>query len=59
MQQFGPFEIIIVLAIVLMVFGVGKLPEVFGGLGRGIREFKKEVNATDDPVTPSKEQPKA
>ena len=41
----GPTELIIILVIILIVFGVGKLPEVGRGLGKGIREFK---NASKD-----------
>ena len=37
----GPFELIIVLVIVLVIFGVGRLPEIGGALGKGIREFRK------------------
>lgn len=37
----GWTELIIILAIILIVFGVGKLPEVGAGLGKGIREFKQ------------------
>jgi sec-independent protein translocase protein TatA len=47
--KFGPVELILILVIVTMLFGVGKLPEVFGSVGRGIREFRK--NSTD-PVEP-------
>lgn len=39
-------ELLIIAFIVLLVFGVGRLPEVFGGLGKGIKEFRK--NAADD-----------
>ncbi len=39
--KFGPIELILILVIVTMLFGVGKLPEVFGSVGRGIREFRK------------------
>ena len=37
----GPFELIVILFIVLLVFGVGKLPEIGGAMGKGIRAFKK------------------
>ncbi len=37
----GPTELILILVIVIIFFGVGRLPEVFGGLGRGIREFRR------------------
>ena len=33
-------ELILILAIVLLIFGVGKLPEVFKALGSGVREFR-------------------
>lgn len=40
--NFGPVELILILVIVAMLFGVGKLPEVFGAVGKGIKEFRKE-----------------
>ena len=40
----GPLELILILVIVAMLFGVGKLPEVFGSVGKGIREFRKEAS---------------
>ncbi len=39
----GPFELVVILVIVVLIFGVGKLPEVGGALGRGIREFKDNI----------------
>ena len=47
----GP-EIIILLVIVLLVFGPGKLPEVGSAIGRGIREFRDATNGNDRPATP-------
>lgn len=44
--NFGPLELIIILVIVAMLFGVGKLPEVFGAVGKGVREFR--TNAQGD-----------
>ncbi|NLV16091.1 MAG: twin-arginine translocase TatA/TatE family subunit [Syntrophomonadaceae bacterium] len=40
----GPWELILVLAIALIIFGPGKLPEVAKSLGKGINEFKKASN---------------
>ena len=37
----GPWEIALVLVIILIVFGVGKLPQVGGAIGKGLRAFKK------------------
>ncbi len=42
MFNLGAPELLIILVIVAMLFGVGKLPEVFGAVGKGIREFRKE-----------------
>jgi sec-independent protein translocase protein TatA len=39
----GMAELVVILIIVLMVFGVGKLPELGGGLGKAISSFKKSV----------------
>ena len=39
--RIGPWEIALILAIILIVFGVGKLPQVGGAIGKGLRAFKK------------------
>ena len=39
--RFGVWEIVLILAIILIVFGVGKLPQVGSALGKGLRAFKK------------------
>ena len=38
--RFGPMELIIVLVVVLIIFGVGRLPEIGGAMGKAIREFR-------------------
>ncbi len=43
----GPMELIIVLVIVMIIFGVGRLPEVGGAMGKAIREFRK-TQSTDE-----------
>lgn len=40
-KSFGIWEIVLILGIILIVFGVGKLPQVGGAIGKGIRNFKK------------------
>lgn len=49
----GPFELIIILVIILIVFGAGKLPEIGKGLGTGIKNFK---NATKTPEVDKQEE---
>lgn len=39
--RLGPLEIGLILLVVIIIFGVGKLPQVGGAIGRGIREFRK------------------
>lgn len=41
----GPLELGIIALIVVLIFGVGKLGDIGGALGRGIREFRQEVDA--------------
>lgn len=44
MPSIGPTELIIVLVIVVIIFGAGKIGDIGGALGRGIREFKENTN---------------
>jgi sec-independent protein translocase protein TatA len=48
MFGFGMPELIIILVIVLVVFGAGKLPEIGGALGKSIRNFKKSSEGKDE-----------
>jgi sec-independent protein translocase protein TatA len=49
-------EIILILVIVLIIFGAGKLPQIGGALGKGIREFNKARTEDDDRGKNVKEQ---
>ena len=58
---FQPMHLIIILAIALIIFGPGKLPELGAGLGKSIREFKKamsDANKDIDVTAEVKETPK-
>ena len=55
LRGIGPLEIILILVVVMIVFGVGRLPEVGSGLGKGIREFKKQLTNDNDKVDGSSE----
>ncbi len=48
--QVGPTELILVLLIVLIIFGVGKLPEIGGALGKAVRDFRKAQREIDDTI---------
>jgi len=45
--RMGPWEIGLILVIVLVVFGVGKLPQIGGSIGKGIGEFRKAQRGED------------
>jgi sec-independent protein translocase protein TatA len=46
--RLGPFELIIVLVIVVIIFGVGRLPEIGGAVGKAIREFRQATSEPDE-----------
>lgn len=46
----GVTELVIILVVALIIFGPGKLPEIGGALGRGIRDFRKSVDGSDESV---------
>ena len=60
----GTWEIIAIVAVVLLLFGGAKIPELMRGLGKGVKEFKnaqKDVEEAikDEPETPKDEAKKA
>jgi len=63
----GPWEMGLVLVIILIIFGVGKLPQVGGSLGKGLRAFRKgqsgeyeeeEEEAEEEPPKPKRKATK-
>ena len=44
----GPWELLIVLVLVLIVFGAGRLPQVFEQFGKGIKAFRQAQESDDD-----------
>lgn len=54
MPSLGVPELLIILVVVIMVFGPGKLPEVGSALGKGLREFRRaSVSGPDTPTSPA------
>jgi sec-independent protein translocase protein TatA len=49
----GPWEIAILLVIVLLVFGPKRLPEMGRSLGKGMREFKNSITGKEEDETPA------
>ena len=46
----GMPELIIILIIILIIFGAGKLPEIGSGIGKGIKNFKKATHQTQEEI---------
>ena len=56
-MSIGPWQIILILVIVLIIFGAGKLPRVAGDLAKGIKNFKKGMNEDDKSETAEESKP--
>ncbi|SHJ28891.1 sec-independent protein translocase protein TatA [Malonomonas rubra DSM 5091] len=52
----GTTEMLIILVLVMVVFGAGKLPQVGSALGQGLRDFKKGMREEDAPVLEDKSE---
>ena len=48
----GPLELVIILLVLVMIFGASRLADLGGSLGKGIKEFKKNVQDDDDDEAP-------
>ena len=53
----GPFELVIVLVLALLILGPGKLPQVGSAVSRTLRDIRKAAAAEDQPSGDSQEQP--
>jgi len=48
MDLFAPWHILILLGAILLMFGGKKIPEMMGGIGKGMKEFKKAIKDEDE-----------
>lgn len=53
----GPWELILVLVIVLIIFGPGKLPDIGNAIGRGVKEFRKASNDIEESIRGDTKKP--
>ena len=54
----GPWQIILIVAIVLLLFGGRKIPELMRGIGKGTREFKRGMSGEDEEDEKESDDPK-
>ncbi len=50
MPSLGPMELLLILGIVVLIFGAGKVADLGGALGKSVREFRRAVD--DEPTAP-------
>lgn len=48
MGSIGPWQVILILLVLVLLFGAKKLPQIGKGMGEALRNFKKSVNDVDD-----------
>ncbi len=58
LRGFSGWELIVVLVIILLLFGVGRISKIAGELGSGIRSFRKGLKGSDDQAEEDTENPK-
>ncbi len=51
MPHFGFGELVIIMVVILLLFGAKRIPEIAGSMGKGIKEFKKNINEVEHSVT--------
>ena len=47
-RNLGPFELLVIIVIIMVLFGGKKIPELMHGIGKGINEFKRASQGLDD-----------
>ena len=51
-------ELLIILVIIIIIFGVGRLPEIGGAIGKGIREFRRSQEPEELPAAKAEDEKK-
>ena len=46
--KLGPLELVLILVIIFIIFGAGKLPQILGSVGKSIRSFREGQSGEDD-----------
>jgi sec-independent protein translocase protein TatA len=57
MPQLGPTELIIILVIVILLFGVGRISKIAGEMGKGVRAFREGLNINTNAEDKDEDKP--
>ena len=52
----GPWQVVLIVAVALLLFGGKKIPELMGGLGKGMKEFKKAMKEEEPAEKPEEKK---
>lgn len=50
-SNIGTMEIVVIVFVIILLFGAKKIPELFQGLGKGVKEFKKAMNEVESEIS--------
>ncbi len=57
--KLGPLELVLILVIVFVIFGAGKLPQIFGSMGKAIRSFREGSSGAGEEENREEEKPRS
>ena len=58
-MSLGPWEIVIIILVITLIFGGKKIPELARGLGKGLKEFRQTTNEIKDDISAAAEDVKS
>ncbi|MGQ9493258.1 MAG: twin-arginine translocase TatA/TatE family subunit [Anaerolineae bacterium] len=58
LRNVGPVELLILLLIVILIFGVGRVSEIGAALGKSIREFRREIRQSEEKTETAEKETK-
>nr|MBC7244649.1 twin-arginine translocase TatA/TatE family subunit [Chloroflexota bacterium] len=58
LRNIGPVELLILLLIVILIFGVGRVSEIGAALGKSIREFRREIRQSEEKTEAAEKETK-
>lgn len=56
--SFGPWEIVLIVAVIVLLFGGKKIPELMKGIGKGVKSFKQGMNEVEKEIKADEPAPK-